>query len=358
MADGIRPCIRKDFMQITNLHQEMFRSKQQHDSGNLHRYLEQAYLDNPWTSQSIPSLVSEKAGKIDGFLGVIPQKMQFRGSQITTAVSSALMVAKDRAGKRNPITGVSLLRRFLRGDQDLSLTDTANDVTRKIWTASGGSIAHPYCYTWMRPLKPLKMFLDIGLKSDKLVRMMSPVLGIGDAVLRRMPPVRPQPSDCEITDINVRELLELNQQAPRRAIMPDYDLESLTWLVQMAEQSETEGPLTKRLVRSQTGKVLGWFVYYRSRNATGRVLQLVGHPNSFEPVLDSLFHDASQHGLAALWGRTEPGQNRLLTKKHCVFRGTPWVLVHSKQQEIVESFQRADALFTGFDGEHWMKTNA
>lgn len=358
MADGIRPCIREDFAQITNLYNKIFLRKKSGRSGNLQQYLEQAYLENPWASERFPSLVSEKGGKIDGFLGVIPQKMQFRGSQITTAVSSGLMVAKDHSGKRNPITGVSLLRRFLQGDQDLSLTDTANEITRKIWTGSGGSIAHPYSYTWIRLLKPLNACLDIGLKSDNLKRILSPLLKVGDAVLRRLPPVKPNPTDCEITDITVSKLLELNQQVPRRALMPDYDLKSLTWLVEMAEQSETEGPLIKRMVRSQSGTVLGWFVYYRSRNATGRVLQLVGLGNSFEPVLDSLIHDASKHGLNALWGRTEPGQNKLLTNKHCVFKGTPWVLVHSQQQEIVDAFQRADALFTGFDGEHWMKTNA
>ena len=358
MADGIRPCVREDFAQITHLYQEVFQTQQTHDRDDYQRYLEQANLDNPWVSASIPTLVSEKAGNIDGFLGVIPQRMQFRGSQIRTAVCSALMVEKNQSGQRNPITGVSLLRRFLQGDQDLSLTDTANDITRKIWTGSGGSIAHPYCYTWLRPLKPLKMLMDVGLESDRLVRMMSPLLGMGDAVLRRMPPVKPKPNDCEVIDISLQELLDLNQQAPRRAIMPDHDLESLSWLVQMAEQSETEGPLTRRLVRSRTGKILGWFVYYRSRNATGRVLQLVELGNSFEPLFDSLLHDASQHGLSALWGRAEPGQNKLLTRKRCLFRGTPWVLVHSQQQEIVDCFQRADALFTGFDGEQWMKTNA
>ena len=358
MTDGIRVCRRSDFEQITDLYRATFTDSNASHSSTLQQYLEQVYLDNPWASDIAASLVSEKSGRIDGYLGVIPQKLQFRGKQITMAVSSALMVAQDDSGNRNPITGVGLLRKFLNGQQDLSLTDTANDVTCRIWTASGGSIAHPYCYTWIRPLKPLTAGADVLLKNGMLQSMLRPLLGLCDSVLRRVPPIKPQPVDCEVVDISTAELRALQQQVTNRAIMPVRDQTCLDWLVEMAEQSEQEGPLAKCAVRSKAGKDLGWFVYYRSRNATGRVLQLVGLGSSYETVLDCLIHDASKHGLSAIWGRTEPGKNTVLAKRHCVFKGAPWVLVHSKNREIIDSFLQADALFTGFEGEHWMKTNA
>ncbi|MCP4509359.1 MAG: hypothetical protein GY826_23540, partial [Fuerstiella sp.] len=47
MADGIRPCVREDFAQITHLYQEVFQTQQTHDRDDFQRYLEQAYLDNP-----------------------------------------------------------------------------------------------------------------------------------------------------------------------------------------------------------------------------------------------------------------------------------------------------------------------
>ena len=143
MTDGIRVCQRSDFEQIADLYRSTFADSTASRSSTLQKYLEQVYLGNPWATEIASPLVSEKSGRIDGFLGVIPQKLQFRGEQINMAVSSALMVVQDESGNRNPITGVGLLRKFLDGKQDLSLTDTANDVTCRIWTASGGSIAHP-----------------------------------------------------------------------------------------------------------------------------------------------------------------------------------------------------------------------
>ena len=358
MTDGIRVCKRSDFEQITDLYRSTFTDSPASQSPSLQQYLEQVYLDNPWVSDEITSLVSEKSGRINGYLGVIPRTLQFQGSPVTMAVSSALMVAPGEAGHRNPLVGVALLRRFLGGPQDLSLTDTANDVTCKIWTASGGSIAHPYCYTWMRPLKPLsacaETFLDAGVTQSVL----RPLLSCGDAVLRRIPPIKPSPVDCEAVEISSEELLALQNQVPKRAIMPVGDQKSLDWLLDMAGQSETEGPLAKCVVRSGTGQDLGWFVYYRSRNATGRVLQLVSLGNSYEAVLDCLLHDASRNGLAALWGRTEPGKNSVLASRHCLFKGVPWMLIHSANCQLIDSFLQADALFTGFEGEHWMKTNA
>jgi len=357
MTDGIRVCQRSDFEEIADLYRSTFQNSAVSQSSTLQQYLEQVYLDNPWATEIASPLVSQKSGRIDGFLGVVPQKLHFQGEQITMAASSALMVAQDEAGNRNPITGVGLLRTFLDGKQDLSLTDTANDITCRIWTASGGSIAHPYCYTWLRPLKPLATCADVLLGSGRLQSLVSPLLSLCDSVLKRMPPIKPQSVDCEVVEISTMELLKLQQRVKNRAVLPCHDLSSMEWLIEMAEQSDEEGPLAKCVVRSK-GVELGWFVYYRSRNAVGRVLQLVGFGNSYDAVLDCLIHDASQHGVAALWGRTEPGKNTTLTSRRCVFKGAPWVLVHSKRQEIIEAFQKADALFTGFEGEHWMKTNA
>ena len=124
------------------------------------------------------------------------------------------------------------------------------------------------------------------------------------------------------------------------------------------EQSEQEGTLAKREVQTTEGKTLGWYVYYRNRNGTGRVLQLAAFPRSMEIVFDSLLYEASREGVAALKGRTEPEHSFLLTDRRCIFIGRPWFLVHSSDPEIVQAYQTADTFSTGFEGEHWMKINA
>ena len=110
------------------MYTQVFRDGDRSSQEGLSSYLEQVYFDNPWVDDEFPSLVSEQGGVINGFLGVMPRWMQYRGEAIRVAVSSALMVRVEDSGQRNPITGVSLLRRFLEGKQDVSLTDTANEI--------------------------------------------------------------------------------------------------------------------------------------------------------------------------------------------------------------------------------------
>jgi hypothetical protein len=358
LSRGIRPCERRDFEQITKLYRQILLTRgQPHDHG-LTSFLKQIYLDNPWANEKCPSLVFEEGGMVKGFLGVIPRKMKFHGDPITVAVSSSLMVEADQSGKRNPIAGINLLRCFLAGEQDLSITDTANDITRALWTSSGGSTAYPYCYAWTRPLKPLHTCLELGVSSPLIRGMATPVVRASDWLLRNLPSLKPDRPGCQVKDIDTAGLLALSKALPRQAIMPDYDLDSLEWLIMMAEQSESEGTLAKREVQTTDGRTLGWYVYYRNRNGIGRVLQLAALPRSMDVVLDCLIYEASQEGLAALMGRAEPHGASLLNDRHCFFRGRSWFLVHSPEPEIIHAFQNADAFFSGFDGEHWMRVNA
>ena len=73
-------------------------------------------------------------------------------------------------------------------------------------------------------------------------------------VARHLPPLKPSKPGCCVKDIDTATLLELCKLLPARAIMPQYDLASLQWLVTMAEQSESEGTLAKRCVETINGQ--------------------------------------------------------------------------------------------------------
>jgi hypothetical protein len=199
--------------------------------------------------------------------------------------------------------------------------------------------------------------LEMGVGSTLVQGLARPACQLADGVLRHLSPLKPPRPSCRTKEIDTATLLELLTTLPKRSLMPQHDLASLQWLVKMAEQSKSEGELAKRAVESKGGKIIGWFVYYRRRNGIGRVLQLASQPRSMPAVLDSLIYEARQQGLAALWGRTEPEQAALMTERHCIFQGRPWVLVHAARPEIIRSFLEADAFFSGFEGEQWMKLN-
>ena len=130
MTKKIRPFTPDDIPQVVALHRRVF-------SGNsispeeLQLYFRYFFFENPWYDEDLPSLVYlEDTGKISGFYGVIPRRMRMRGSLIRAAVSSQFMVDPS---VRNRLAAVELQSAFFAGPQDLSLTDGANDASRKIW---------------------------------------------------------------------------------------------------------------------------------------------------------------------------------------------------------------------------------
>jgi len=85
------------------------------------------FLEHPWTGAGPASLVAESDdGRIVGFMGVVPRLMSFAGREITVAVGTQLTVYVDA---RSRLLGLRLLKRFLKGSQDLSIADYANATT-------------------------------------------------------------------------------------------------------------------------------------------------------------------------------------------------------------------------------------
>ncbi|MBT8084465.1 MAG: GNAT family N-acetyltransferase [Woeseia sp.] len=356
----IRACKPADLEAVTALFSETFSSYDANYNGDLQGYLRQVYFENPWMDDAMPSLVYEQDGAVVGFLGVVPRQMSYRGKSIQAAVSSALMVRRSSSGQRNPLQGVALMRRFLKGPQDLSLTDTANESSRRLWTGCGGDVAYAYSYSWTRPLQPLATMMELGGYGDGNLgsKIVKPFVRVVDGALGRMRGLRPGKPEHVAEEIDTETLLELIQSVSSYSLVPQYDLQSLRWLIGMAEQSPDEGRLAKRCVRDSAGKVLGWYVYYETKGKLARVLQLAGHPHSMRDVLNALVHDAMQAGAAALWGRTEPRYASFLHDQKCIFFANPWVLVQAKNPELVACFREADAFFSGFEGELWMQVNA
>src|SRR5262245_47665860 len=188
----IRPFVRDDIPQVTDLHRQVFGVR-----GNLARKpspeLIQAYADhfeeiffrNPWYDEALPSLVyQEPKGRILGFLGVMPRPMLFNGRLIEAALGSQFIVAPDS----RPV-GVALLRAFFAGPQELSLTDEANSVSRKLWEKIGGTITMSYSVHWMRPLRPcryavslLSSFFQENKPWSYLVSASAPICNLADAI--------------------------------------------------------------------------------------------------------------------------------------------------------------------------------
>ena len=131
------------------------------------------------------SLVSEEPdGTITGMIGVMARQMLFRDEPITMAVSAELYV--DPA-YRSSMAGLQLLKTFLDGPQDLSITDIANNKTRKIWERLRGIIAPLYGVIWFRPIQPSRFACALAIQStqSRILRLASPLAHCADSVVTR-----------------------------------------------------------------------------------------------------------------------------------------------------------------------------
>ncbi|HKW34564.1 MAG TPA: GNAT family N-acetyltransferase [Candidatus Acidoferrum sp.] len=354
----IRAFTLDDIPQVVDLHKTVF-PKNSIPPPELEDHFRRLFFENPWYDEELPSyLYQEDGGKIGGFYGVIPRPMRMKGRPIRVAVSSQFMVDPS---VRNRLAAVELQRAFFAGPQDLSLTDGANEASRKIWEGMGGSIAFPYSVHWTRLLSPTRYFLERwkerGL-SAPVQWALRPISAAADflAAHKRQSPFRQveQPPEEDFTWETLLE--QLPKFASTKSLYPHYDAPSLRWLLEQAKQKKCHGELRKSLVRNDRGQIVGWYMYYLNPNGVSQVLQLVATKKSIRCVLDRLYYHAMRLDSCAISGRMDPEFMADFSEERCLFSVSgPRVLVHSKRTDLWQAIQQGDTFLTRLEGEWWMR---
>jgi hypothetical protein len=325
-------------------------------------HFEEIFFRNPWRDEALPSLVYQQPdGRIAGFLGVMPRPMLFQGESIKAALSSQFIVAPDSRA-----AGVMLMKTFLTGPQDLSLTDEANSISRKLWEKLGGTIAMLYSVHWTRPLRPsrfavslLSSFFQERKPLSYLAAASKPLCNLADGIAARKLPryfelTAPQVSGEEL---KIETLLtHLSEFSNTRSLWPAYDERSLKWLLEVIARKKHLGALRIVAVHNDKREMIGWYLYHLKTGGTSTALQIVARENSMSEVLDHLFHDAWQRDSVAVSGRMDPRLAREVSDKYCFFNyGRPWVLIHSPRPELLQAFHNGDAMFSKLEGEWCMR---
>jgi hypothetical protein len=112
--------------------------------------------------------------------------------------------------------------------------------------------------------------------------------------------------------------------------------------------------MLRSLVRTEDGRVLGWWVAYSSRGAVGEVMQVAAADGAEQTVLEHLCREAGEEGAAALRGRIEPRMLPALWARNRLLRYTGGALVQSRSDELLRVVRSRRTLLTRLDGEWWM----
>jgi hypothetical protein len=320
----------------------------------LRTAFEQVFLGEPLSDPSIPSLVFESSdGEILGFIGSLVHRMRFEQRSVRLACSSSLVVSPEA---RQFGAGGLLLRKYLAGPQDLSMTDTAGSATEKMWKRLGGSQYHLGSITWLHLVRPVQA--AAGLKLWHLGRQ------------QRLPLVRPlcRPLDAVYSrsagtgdgeglaeeELTPSLLIEHQRLGPQKFdLLPEYDAERLGLLFDQIGRSRSNGRLVKKLVRNEQGQPVGWYTASLLPSDIYRVLGLAATPGNEERLLRHVLRRAKDLGAAAVAGRVEPWLLEAFPRRMLMLSRVRF-LVHSRDAALGDAVRSGKALLTGLESDIWL----
>lgn len=341
---------------MVDLYERTMRSDQPATPPGLANYFGRT-LDHPWVDPEIPSLVYEATdGRILGFIGSHVRRARLDDRPIRLGCSGQLV--SDPRERRLAI-GARLLRTYLAGPQDLTITDGATPLVHEMWTRLGGHALYPGSVVWTRLLRPSRAIGDRLLARAGRGRWESvarPMFSLLDAATRRL--TRPPEADAggrvssdELTATAlVAHQVEVSPEARLRI---DYDLAFAEWLFRELAAVQTRGRLARRLLR-RDGRIIGWYVAYLNPGGIAQVMDVSATRGSLDAVLDRLFADAWQSGSAALEGRLEPALFEPLARRRCLIRAGERALFHSREREISATISLGGSALSRLAGEWWM----
>jgi hypothetical protein len=354
-AAGIRPFTRADIPDVVALRAVAFLKSTQQSSDALASYFERLFFPLASGDGESPSLVhTNMRGEIDGFIGVVELPMRFDGHPVTARIATQLMVAPTSRGLVGPL----LVRTFLGGPQDLSISDAANDQARRMWEAMGGRAIPAHSVRWTAPVRPARAVLARSARtaSARAASYASrPAMHLLDGALWKRLPVldaRVHGDRAELVPIGVA-LPELLMLFSRWRLHPHYDTRSANLLVERLADRPTLGPVRSLLVRSNAGVTLGWVLYCANRGGTAEVVQLATKPGACARVLGRLWEDAHKQGVVALSGRVD-GESWIdiaeATGSRFAKLGSCTV-AHARNPQLLRALMGEEAFFSRLDGE-------
>jgi hypothetical protein len=354
----VRPFVEDDIPQVADLYWTIIGEQKAPAPPAIRTALRELYFTNPWIDSTIPSLVYDEKGKTVGFLGVVPRRMSVRGQPIRVAFGGNFAVHPDF---RSTLAGLRLLSTYLKGPQDLSQTDSANDVSRALLTRLGFTTILPFSVHWVRPLRPAHCTVSLMLRlvspmfSSALEFAAKPFCLVADGLAEKLSsnPFRQSVPSLDGTELDVETLLHcIREFRGGYSLWPEYDLPSLNWLLAFMERRKAHGDLRKVVLRNSSGKVVGWYIYYHKAGAIGEVVQLGGARQFTKDILEHLFHDAWSHGAVALHGVVDRRLMDDFSDAHCFFtcRGG-WMVAHSRKPDLLALLDSGDAFISRLDGE-------
>jgi hypothetical protein len=346
---GIRPAVDADLESIVALDARVYADHVVTPERTAN--MKEVLFAHPWRTERLPSLVYEEGGgRMRGFIGIMPRRMRFNDRELLAGISHRFMVDPESRG----YVGLTLMKAFIQGNHDLSITEPENEAARRIWLRYGGVAVESQSLQWTKPIRPAGWAAQYA--QDRLpglaVRALGGVAAGLDGVAGRVAGLRPDPAAGtaeELTPEAMQAVLE--ESTSRFAVRPAYDLRQLAWFLRHLRGKRGRGDLRARLVSTPDGKRAGYFLYYVRRGGTGLVVQLLARGDRIKLVWTHLLADAWHSGTVALRGKYDAMMATLGDRGMLIRRARHTFLFHTRHPDVERAVLRGDALLTRLEGE-------
>ncbi len=356
-AEGgaVRSLAEGDLPAVAALFGTTFRPRRRAGGTSLEGYLKRVFLEHPWRDPRVDPLVFvERDGAVRGFIGVHPLQLTFRGETLLAAVAGSFMVERP---EERPLAGARLMRSFLSGPQDVSLSESANAVSQRMWERLGGKTVVPYSMEFLRVFRPAGLALTIAAERAGALALARPLaMGVDAIACRVSSKLRPDTSvtgvravdasDAEIADV-------LPRLAASYAARPAWDRATLLWLLSHAAEKDRFGRLVRRVLLGRNDVPVAAYLYYVRANGVAMALQMAARADAVQATVGSLLSDTFQAGAVAVRGRVQPEFADALLRQRAVFVHVASTLAHSRRADLMAAIRSGDGLITGLAGEAW-----
>ncbi|WP_378942215.1 hypothetical protein [Mesorhizobium sp. ANAO-SY3R2] len=362
MRSHIRHLMGADVPAVAGLFQRVFRDAVDSPTANLEAYFTSLFLEGPDQDPEIRSHVHVRDdGGVSGFIGVLPMPVLVGERPMRAAICSTLMV--DNYAD-DPFAGARLMRAFLAGPQDISLTETANDISTAMLRKLRATVLPDHSLEWLRVIRPAGFVAEMAASVVGAARLLSPLAKPIDALIRRgtaeprwsnlaasIPAgtLASRDADDETAATLFRKLTE------PFVVRPRWCDESLLRMLAESRHKALFGDMVRRVVTTRDGRPVGMFLYYGDPGRIGRVIQILAVPGQTGAVIDSMLAHASERGMVALRGRTQPTLLEAMLGRRFTFVHALSSLVHARDAALIEPFIAGKAFFNGFAGESWSR---
>lgn len=356
----IRPLEPDDIERVAALYHSTFAGSDKPASPALAACLRAFYLNGPGADRDIPSLVHlDKEGTISGFVGISTVPMVAAERRIKVAFAGTLMVGAPRV---DPLAGARLLKAFISGRQDLSVSETANKTSLDMSRALRGTAFPAYSLEWMRAFSPAAFACDMVLRHSKLRPVALPVARGLDGLVRRTGFGRSLAMESLVSGraglvthpVDAAGFADAVEMLTAQYwIRPFWRNEELRQVVAAALDKPAYGQPVAIVATRRDGGVVGAFLYHLRPGGVGRVFQLLALPGRESDMIDCMFADAVARGAAGLRGRTQPAILSGLLGKKTMFANASSTVVFTRDEDILDCFRKGRAFVNGVAGESW-----